>query len=240
MAAPATRCALCLQERVLCNSHVIPEFCYSRSYDHKHRARLFRTEHLKERFLQKGLREYLLCGECESRISVYEKYFKETWFDGQALPDSLTSKYLTIENLDYSKFKLFHLSILWRIGVSRSKWFSSVRLGPYAAKLRKLLLYGDPGPGDRYPFFGQVVLDEKRQVIHDFVSGPYKSKLDSFTVYYLCYAGCEWSFIVTDHDFGKYRGWSIQENGSLFLVAKSIHKLNTLNLFQEQRSGIQE
>ncbi len=56
-------CALCLEERKLKNSHIIPEFVYKALgvYDEKHRFGGFSTDpDDKVTTHQKGFREYLL------------------------------------------------------------------------------------------------------------------------------------------------------------------------------------
>ncbi len=228
-------CALCLQDRLLCDSHIIPEFCYRPTYDAKHRARLLKPEELRQHLVQKGIREYLLCEECEQKINEHESYLKSLWFDKSPLPTKVTQSTVTVPGVDYSHFKLFHLSVLWRAGVAASKPFGTVSLGPYAEKLRLRLFNSDPGPDGWYPFYGKVVVNPDRTVCYQLVSGPYKSRLDHFTVYYMCYAGCEWTFIVTDHGFAKYRDWTIKKGCPVFLIACPIQEINTVKVFTDQR-----
>ena len=103
-------CRLCLKNRKLCDSHVIPEFLYRPLYDSKHRAFELRLEPFRERYLQKGYREQLLCDECEAKIAKYEQHFAHTWYAEGKLPDEVRGDELVIEGLDYAAFKLFHLS----------------------------------------------------------------------------------------------------------------------------------
>ena len=68
-------CALCLGEAPLRNSHVIPEFLYRSLYDEKHRLHQVSADPAQPNiYLQKGLREPLLCELCEQRFSVSERY----------------------------------------------------------------------------------------------------------------------------------------------------------------------
>ena len=68
-------CRLCLKKKVLKNSHIIPEFIYSPLYDEKHRFHVLSNMNVSgPAKLQKGIREYLLCGECEGKLSKYERY----------------------------------------------------------------------------------------------------------------------------------------------------------------------
>ena len=113
-------CRLCTKNRELRKSHIIPESLYKPLYDEKHRAmHLTNTTNSKNfkrgRPLQKGLREKLLCHDCEQLLNNrYEKYFKRLWFDENPLPRALRNgNSFILRNIDYHKFKLFHLSILF-------------------------------------------------------------------------------------------------------------------------------
>jgi hypothetical protein len=55
-----------------------------------------------------------------------------------------------VEGIDYERFKLFQLSILWRAGVSKHVFFSKVKLGAHEKRLRQMLLADDPGEPWRY------------------------------------------------------------------------------------------
>ncbi len=55
-------------------SHIIPEFIYSPIYDDKHRMVLLETDERYASFQQKGIREHLLCQDCETKVSKWETY----------------------------------------------------------------------------------------------------------------------------------------------------------------------
>jgi hypothetical protein len=60
------------------------------------------------------------------------------WLVGQSL-------FTEINGLDYAMFKLFHLSVLWRAGVSTREEFRNVKLGSHEDVIRQMLLRDDPG-----------------------------------------------------------------------------------------------
>ena len=67
------KCKLCLRESDLRYSHIIPEYFYKPMYDSKHRFMQISTvQEYPTTFLQKGVREYLLCNRCEEQFSKYE------------------------------------------------------------------------------------------------------------------------------------------------------------------------
>jgi hypothetical protein len=230
-------CALCLRQKPLCASHVIPEFCYRPTYDAKHRARLMESTRMAERLVQKGIREYLLCSDCEQKINEYETYFKTFWFDMKALPDKVAQQVVTVSAIDYDRFRLFHLSVLWRSGVAQAMPFGNVSLGPHADQLRQQIMNSDPGPEGSYPFWGTIILNPDSTVCYDLISGPYAADVDSLTAYYMCYAGCEWTFVVTDSTSSKYSDLSIKRGVPLQFVAFPAQQINTVRVFAEQRKN---
>ena len=63
-------CKLCLCNKEIRNSHIIPEFMYQNIYDPEPKRFIALTvnsinlEYSRKKFEQKGIREYLLCGDC--------------------------------------------------------------------------------------------------------------------------------------------------------------------------------
>ena len=98
--------------------------------------------------LQKGLRDPLFCEQCEQHFNTYcEQPFYKQWIDAAPLPDPWPAgdriHWITV---DYSSFKLFHLSVLFRASVSQKPTFAAVSLGPHhEEKVRQLILKQDPG-----------------------------------------------------------------------------------------------
>ena len=126
-------CYLCKKKSELKKSHIIPEFVYKDLYDSKHRFHVLST--LKETprpIEQKGIKEKLLCGsgKCEQQLSIYEKYAKEVLMGGVEITVKDEGDIIFVSDVDYQKFKLFQLSILWRASICNDKMFSRVELGP--------------------------------------------------------------------------------------------------------------
>ena len=233
-------CKLCLRTEVLQDSHVIPEFSYKPLYDHKHRATRIEAGSTRKRFLQKGLREQLLCLGCEGRLNQwYEMPFYRYWFKRRALPSNPAAGAIRINGFDYSAFKLFHLSVLWRSAVATMPEFGKVcDLGPYQEKLRLMLLSRDPGPADHYPILGQVLLDSDSMVMFDVILEPTVGKIDSSRVFMFCFAGCEWFYFLTDHPWGMTRDIlpaAPSKHGSMVLNGVDWQKAGSVQRFVENR-----
>ncbi len=74
-------CRLCNNERVLRNSHIVPESLYSNLYNEKgHMMGIngFGSKGWKP--LQQGIREHLFCEACEQHFNEhFEKPFRKQW-----------------------------------------------------------------------------------------------------------------------------------------------------------------
>ena len=195
-----TRCRLCLRPRTLRRSHIIPEFLYRPLYGRTHRAI---SLHRGLRYLRRfgtGLREPLLCSECESIFQRYEDYFARRWFQARPLPTlvPVPANLIVASDLDYGPFKLFHLSVLWRASVSTLVEFRDVRLGPHEEHLRHMFLSSDPGPQDKYRIMATLLLRPGTRIPHiGVVTVPQRRRYGSHWIYSAIYAGCAWHVVVS-------------------------------------------
>jgi len=145
-------CRLCLKNDFLCESHIIPEFFYKNMdlYDDKHRYSVISNNHdIRPRFKQKGVRERLLCKTCETKLSKLERYCSMVFFGGEPLEIMKCQRGLELK-VDYTKYKLFQLSILWKIGISTLEEFSTLEIGDHEDVIRKMILDEKPGNTSSY------------------------------------------------------------------------------------------
>ena len=116
---------------------------------------------------------YILCRECDNvRIGELESYVKPIIYGGsEGLSESqiprgenrvnLAGAELTYyENLDYKKFKLFLLSVLWRASISKRETFSLVNLGSDEEILRKMIFNREPLKAYDYPCMMYTYLND--------------------------------------------------------------------------------
>ena len=214
------KCGLCLKNAELRNSHVIPEFLYEPLYDSKHRAMGVHGQgHKKWQYLQKGLREKLLCQNCEQLLNdYYEKYFHNFWFVNSPIPfECETDKIYEISGIDYAKFKLFHLSILFRASISSLPTFAQVALGPHEEKIRAMLINHDPGMCSDYQMFAYVVVKKDGSVVQHLISQPIRFKSDSHTIYNIMFGGCAWHYMVSSHQYADFKKVALRSNGTMYL-----------------------
>jgi len=97
----------------------------------------------------------ILCEKCDNEvIGKYESYGARVLYYGKndknenlfveprKSHDGVRTIYL--KNIDYRKFKLFILSILWKAGISKQEYFEEITLGKHKETLRMALLNNDP------------------------------------------------------------------------------------------------
>ena len=82
---------------------------------------------------------------------MYENYARGVIFGGVRLQTKKETGRLLLKNVDCKKFKLFLLSLLWRMGVAQGEFLKAVDLGPYEERLRKMLMSEDPGAASEIP-----------------------------------------------------------------------------------------
>ena len=192
----AVKCRLCLQDRELRESHIIPEFLYRPGYDDKHRMEVLEGTGTKPALIQKGLRERLLCEDCESLFAnAYEDYFSRLWYQEKTLPIVADGPHWSLSGLDYGRFKLFHLSILWRAGISSLAPFRRVFLGPTEDLLRQMLLNQDPGGRNDFQIFGVLLLlPGSVRVLDGFIASPTSQVRNGHPLYMFVFGGCVWHY----------------------------------------------
>jgi hypothetical protein len=189
-------CQLCDEEGELLASHVLPEFFYESAYDESGRFASVSNHprHRPRALLQKGLTEYLLCAACERRFSRYESYsatlLRRIDAAMNGVPDGAP-----IADVDFTTFRLFGLSLLWRSHIARGHMFGQVDLGPLAERLRAMLQADHPGAPHEYGFaIAKVVGLGTRG---DMILGPVKSKYRGRRAYHLMARGYDWAFVVS-------------------------------------------
>lgn len=223
------KCALCLADGELCQSHIIPEFNYKELYDDKHRfIRLSASGPKHKRFDQKGYREPLLCRSCENHFSKWERYARDA-FQGNGVTLVNQNQYgLTLEGLDYEKFRLYGLSILWRMGVSQLEMFSVVNLGPHEERLRQALLASDPLSPEMYPFImAGVVINGRFQ--SDLIVPPSLDKSGGEHIYRPVISGLLHFFHVASHPTdANLRDMAVTEEGRLKIPMCDISEIEFL------------
>ena len=225
-------CSLCGLGRPLSKSHIIPEFIYSPLYDEKHRFHILSTLKARPRPTeQKGIREDLLCADCERQISRYERYARGVLFGGVEIIATRNDENIEIYNIDYKLFKLFQLSLLWRANVASHRMFSRVNLRRHESAIREMIQRDNPRSYDKYGciLFG---LAGDTGAEFGFIDQPTRVRLESHWCYRFIFGGLVWVFFVSSHQPNQYlRSHFLQESGYLRIWVKPFADLAYLREF---------
>jgi hypothetical protein len=164
------QCRLCLSEvSKLIKSHIIPECFYDEIYDEKHRfAPISGANYQQLKIEQKGIREEMLCEQCEQKLGIWENNTKKDLVDIANASSNylkispLNNGYLMVEKVEHNSFKKCILSILWRMSVTSHKMFSAYSLGKYQEIIRELLDQNASVGTFDYPIIvKKVILNDK-------------------------------------------------------------------------------
>ena len=225
------KCKLCHINTELCYSHIIPKFVFKKI---KYGSKDFilkedgKRETLK---VQREYREYILCLKCEKLISKNETYISNVLYNYKKIitPDN---DRITIQKVNYKRFKLFQLSILWRGSVSAYDAFENGKLEPeHAEKLRLMILNQDPG--EEYEFgcklFG-ITLQNKLQT--QLIINPGNFSIKSYKIIHYTFGGFKWHFILAN-DWEKIPNnyWSIHKNNELYFILRDMFDFPDFNNF---------
>ena len=222
-------CALCHREAPLKNSHIIPEFLYRSLYDEKHRFHQISVDpDQRTEFLQKGLREPLLCEDCEQRLSVWERYVSMLLNGGVGVGVRRNGNRLYLSDLDYPKLKLFQLSILWRAGVSSLPEFSQVSLGPHEDRIRTMLHNSDPGTTEAYGCIMFMLMHEQ-ELVRGLVVPPTWARFAQQKAYRFVFGGLVFLYVVSSTAPPKFLSESfLQQKGTAMVKLQQMQELRFL------------
>ena len=193
------KCKLCNQDKkLLRHSHIIPDFAYKGLYNDKHQIAFARFNKPNNKALipSAPYDKDILCKECDGNIiGMYENYGRFVLYGGKqkndrqikqtrrTAPDGLSSLYL--ENIDYRKFKLYILSILWKASISKHLLFKNIDLDNHEKIIGNMILNGDPKDFKTYKTC-IVLAEENEKLITGLVSEPRKiSGSSTFYVFYI-------------------------------------------------------
>lgn len=156
----------------------------------------------------------ILCADCEKFLNEnYENYAKLFLYGpidqlGLNRPVSECCRnqhgveFLQIRNVDYHKFKLFLLSVLWRASISSRPLFKNVSLGPHEEIIRNKLLIKNGGQQNEYPCIICTYRNNK-QLPTDFIGQPRKFRHNAGTGYSFLMDGMIYFFEVSRGIFDR-------------------------------------
>ncbi len=235
------QCKLCLQERELRNSHIIPEFMYTPIYD-KEPKRYYEIiggdEDLTSKIQQKGVREYLLCDECEGKFSKNERYADENLngknkkatarLVNQSMSENRRVFLYEFENYEYKPMRLFLDSLLWRLIISKS--FDTPNYTPeILEKLRMSLWSETPLSEDDIPCAINSIMTGPGAILGGFILSPLeKTSVKGGSILSILIDGLEFNYYVTAPPPQDQILTYLRENGEMKIMGRLLYDMPDL------------
>ena len=235
--SPVALCALCGQIKKLCKSHIVPKsFIREVRAHHKQLHWYDLRKKQKPKYTQDGWKESLLCNACEQRIGRWEKVvcedlrgdgkanvaWNEVSYSGPILiPRSVkrpTRYYLKMEGCDYEAWRLFLLSLLWKMDRSKLPELAAVDLGESRAEIREMILTDNPGEPMAYPclIYYLSLLGEQ---MRGFMNAPHSTEYNGHRAVEIAFAGLGWIFVIDrEVDCSTMRKFVLNQTGRIHLI----------------------
>jgi hypothetical protein len=188
--------------------------------------------------VQKGLWEYLFCDDCEQLLNDrYENPFLVDWIENFPLTKKLIpEQFYSITVPSYERFRLFHLSVLFRASVSSKPTYREVNLARHEERIRKMILSSDPGENWQYLLIGYAVIHDKTNEVVNLIGRPEKRKFDDVKCYSMIYGGVEWWTTVISHRTKHLEKLALQPDGSMSVMAVP---WNSIPIMQKAKIALQ-
>ena len=214
-------CKLCQEEATLRNSHIISEFYYKPVYEvEKKRFYAISSDGEKNPdHHQKGIREKLLCDDCETKLSGWERHFANLLFQKAKIREE-KGRFVVV-NGDYKKIKLHQLSIIWRCSISTLEEFKNVNLGPHEDKIRKMIMDENPGDYDQYgcALFANM---KHKEITQRIIMPPEMKKYNAHRLYNFILGGLFWTYFISSHRPEiAHLGVFVNEDGELPIIVEN-------------------
>lgn len=214
-------CKLRLRDRPLVEGHVLSEFLYNDLYDqNRHRFHQLHTDETKRNIQRsQGLYDRMMCGDCDSRIiSGYETYASKVLNGGVELVIRDAPDRIVVSELEYAKFKLFQVSLLWRSAISTMDEFKAVNVtAEHVERMRVMLLNYDPGEPHDYGCV--LMIPEMYREVRQVIMPPDPIRISGHRCFRLLAGGFWWLYVVSRHSSSfEKRELFLSNNGTLSIM----------------------
>jgi hypothetical protein len=167
----------------------------------------------------KGLYERMMCDDCDNRIiSGYETYASKVFNGGIEIVVRDEPDRLVVSELDYAKFKLFQVSLLWRSVISTMDEFKAATVqADYSVRMRQMLLNHDPSEPHDY---GCVLLiPEMHNEVRQVIMPPEPIRVSGHRCFRLIAGGFSWLYVVSRHaETFEQRDLFVSKSGTLTVL----------------------
>jgi hypothetical protein len=208
-------CKLCLQDKpLLKKSHIAPNFLYKELKDEDNSFIKAKLDTVTSQKAYTGLFEPdILCQNCDNVVlGQLETYAYDVLYTGKIKGFSMKNEitpdgveWVFCEGVDYRKFKLFLLSLLWRFSISSNDFYRFVDLGKHEETIRKMILNGDAGEVLEFPCSVNSYR-KHTDLPFEIISQPMKHRHNNGICYSVIMGGLLYTFYVSNNLIPDYIG----------------------------------
>jgi hypothetical protein len=129
----------------------------------------------------------ILCAECDRRIGPWDQYGQQVLLRRFQKATPITHQAETVawslENVNYTKLKLFFVSLLWRASISSHEFYKRIAVGIFEKRLREMVLTSEFGDAQEFA----VILARFANVSMKAMLDPHPEKFEgiNFCRFYL-------------------------------------------------------
>lgn len=186
------KCNLCQKEtRKYANSHVIATAIHhlSARAEHPEKAKILSSNPaIFPKKSPTGVYDQFICSECEKIFQPWEDYALSIFKKTDDLPLPSKQLHIKLGHYDYSKLKLFFVSLLWKADLSTQNIFKNVNVGErHRETLRQMIWDKNPGDWDDYTVHLERFNSDRPSA--SAISSPHKSKMGDILFYTFYMAG---------------------------------------------------
>lgn len=236
-------CRFCGQQRPLSKSHIVPEWAYRPLYDEDSRAIAISSEHGKSEKVQSGLKEHMLCADCEQIFNKnFDQPFHRFWGSPRRFSSSLTPfKAININNIPFEISKRFLLSVLWRAHVSKHPSLSEIDLGPHAGTIKTILCAElSEVTSDDYPIYCYALREpDTGNFARELVILPTRNRADGRLNYDMAFLGFYWKVYVSRSEPDLPRSLRLKREGTLIALVIDYPEVSSIRAMRQKRKSRQ-
>jgi hypothetical protein len=148
-------CQFCNEDKKLIEAHIIPRCLLQPLNSASGPMVLVGKGSYPKRLPMGQYDNKILCADCDNKYASWEDHTADLLVKADAYDRFQQARpgenFYTIQDYDYASLKLCLLSILWKMSISDHDAFREVRLGPFEATIRRMLLDKNPGRADEFP-----------------------------------------------------------------------------------------
>lgn len=229
-------CKFCQHDNSLIKAHIIPEGFFRRLRSGNQAPTMLTNQ--PGQFPKKSpvgvYDSTILCRNCEDQFGDWDNYAQQLLQDeplnGKKIFSGLRIIGYEVPTFDYTRLKLFFISLLWRASVSSHSFYGSISLGPYERKAKSMIENQDPGSPEEFGVFlakfnhklGTIILDPH----HERWSG-----VNYFRFYLAGYV----AYVKVDQRRtpSPYFRFIASEKRPLYIIARNLEASKELPLMQK-------